>query len=594
LLISLDLLRIAFYLVSMYVERVPNRGSRPSVLLRESFREGARVRKRTLANLTHWPQAQVEALRAVLGGATAVASLEEAFDVVQSRPHGHVRAVLGTLRKLGLERMLAPRRGPERDRVVAMIVARLLAPASKLATARGLDAETAVTTLGETLDRGAVRAEDLYAALDWLLARQGRIEQALAKGHLHEGTLVLYDVSSTYFEGRCCPLAKIGHSRDGKKGTLQIVFGLLCNAEGCPVAVEVYEGNTGDPTTLHDQITKVRQRFGLDRVVFVGDRGLLTNARIREEFAPVPGLDWISALRASQIQALAEAGGPLQPSLFDEQDLAEIRHPDYPRERLIACFNPFLADERARKREDLLRATERDLAPIAEATRRPKRALRGKDHIALRVGAVLGRFKMAKHFDIEITETSFHYARDEQAIAAEARLDGIYVIRTSLPAEALCAEGTVRAYKDLARVERAFRSLKTIDLHIRPIYHRLADRVRAHVFLCLLAYYVEWHMRRALAPILFDEDDPAGAEAERVSIVRPATRSPSAQAKARTQRTADGRPVHSFRTLLSDLATVTKTTIQPRIEGAPAFERLTRPSPLQQRAFDLLGVPLTP
>ena len=387
----------------MYIERVPNRGAHPTVLLRESFRAGPRVRKRTLANLTPWPPDRIEALRAVLAGAPAMGPLEEAFDLVRTRPHGPGAAVLGTLKKLGLERVLDSRRSPERNAVVAMITARILSPASKLATARGLGEETAASTLGETLGLHEVTANDLYAALDWLLERKPRIEQALAKRHLHEGTLVLYDVSSTDFEGRHCPLARIGHSRDGKKGTLQIVFGVLCNAEGCPVAVEVYPGNTGDPTTLSDQIEKLRQRFGLSRVVFVGDRGLLTNARIREELAPVPGLDWISALRASQVQALAAEGGPLQPSLFDQRDLAEIHHPDFPGERLIACFNPFLAQERTHKREDLLRATEKDLDALVQATRREKRPLRGKAEIALRVGKVLGRFKVAKHFRLEIT-----------------------------------------------------------------------------------------------------------------------------------------------------------------------------------------------
>ena len=564
-----------------------------SYLLRRTYRENGRVKHETLGNLSHLPEPLIELIRRALRG-EALGTGGEAFDIVRTRPHGHVQAVLGTLRKLGLEALLGPRRGAERDRVVAMIAARLLAPASKLATARGLDPETAVTTLGETLELGDVQAEELYEALDWLLARQPRIEQALAKRHLHEGTLVLYDVSSTYFEGRCCPLAKIGHSRDGKKGTLQIVFGLLCNAEGCPVAVEVYEGNTGDPTTLRDQIAKVRQRFALALVVFVGDRGLLTSARIREELAPVPGLDWISALRADQIQALAAADGPLQLSLFDRTDLAEITHPDYPGERLIACFNPLLAQERARKREDLLRATERELEQIAAATRRPQRSLRGKDRIGLRVGRVLGRFKMAKHFRIEITETRFTYAREPATLADETRLDGIYVIRTSLAPETLGAEDTVRAYKDLARVERAFRSHKTLDLHIRPIFHRLPDRVRAHVFLCMLAYYVEWHMRRALAPLLFDDDDPAAARAARSSIVRPATRSPRAKAKAFTKRTADGLPVHSFRTLLADLATLSKHTVQPRAPAVPPFERLTLPTPPQRRAFELLGIPLAP
>ena len=580
----------------MYVERVPNRGSRPTVLLRESFRAGPSVRKRTLANLTDWPEAKVEALRAVLGGATAskVAPLEDAFDVVRTRPHGHVAAVLGTLRRLGLERMLAARRSPERDRVVAMIVSRVVAPASKLATARGLCAETAVSTLGEELGLGEPSADDLYAALDWLRQRQASVEQQLARRHLREGTLVLYDVSSTYFEGRHCPLARIGHSRDGKPGSLQIVFGVLCSADGCPVAVEVYPGNTGDPKTLGDQIRKLRTRFGLERVVIVGDRGMLTNARIREELAPVPGLAWISALRASQVQALAEAGEPLQPSLFDQRDLAEIQHPNYPGERLIACFNPMLKAERARKREDLLRATERELDRIAKATGREKRPLRGESRIGLRVGAVLGRFKMAKHFRLTITDTSFVYVRDPESIEREARLDGIYVLRTSVPAEILSGDDTVRAYKSLSQVERAFRSLKTLDLHLRPIFHRLEERVRAHVFLCLLAYYVEWHLRKALAPMLFDDDDPEAARALRGSSVKPARRSPQAQAKASTLHTALGQPVHSLRTLLADLATLAKNTIQARTDDLPSFDRLTRATALQQRAFDLLGIALTP
>jgi hypothetical protein len=580
----------------MHVAKIERRyGDRVyrSYLLRRTYRAGGQVKHETLGNLSHLPEPAIELIRRALRGETLVAA-DDAFEIVRSRPHGHVAAVLGTLRQLGFERLLDARPSPERARVVALVVARLIAPASKLATARGLEAETALSTLGERLGLGAVRADDLYAALDWLYARQPRIEQALARRHLADGMLVLYDVSSTYLEGRHCPLAAIGHSRDGKKGTLQIVFGVLCNGEGCPVAVEVYAGNTGDPTTLKDQIAKVRRRFGLERVVFVGDRGLLTSARIREELAPVPGLDWISALRTEQIRKLAEDGEPLQRSLFDRTDLAEITHPEFPGERLIACFNPFLAAERTRKREDLLRATESELAAIGQATARVKRPLRGADRIGVRVGKVLGRYKMAKHFEIEITERRFRYRRDVAAIAREAALDGIYVIRTSVAPDRLGASDTVRAYKDLARVERAFRSLKTIDLHVRPLYHRLADRVRAHVFLCLLAYYVEWHMRKRLAPLLFDEDDPTAAAEQRASIVAPATRSPNAQRKAHTQRTADDQPVHSFRTLLADLATLTKNTVQPRAEGIPAFERLTLPTPLHQRAFQLLGVALTP
>jgi hypothetical protein len=574
----------------MYVEVVPNRRSRPAILLREGWREGKRVRKRTLANLSDWPAEQVEALRRVLRG-ESLASPEAAFTIARSRPHGHVAAVLGTLRKLGLERLLAARRSPERDRAVALIVSRVLAPDSKLATARALDATSATSTLGELLGLEQITAEELYAAMDWLGARQAKIEQALAREHLHDGTLVLYDVSSSYFEGRSCPLAAIGHSRDGKKGSLQIVYGLLCSASGCPVAVEVYAGNTGDPTTLADQIAKVRQRFGLSRVVFVADRGLLTSARIREELAPVAGLDWVSALRSEQIRALAEEGGPLQPSLFDETDLAEITHPDFPGERLIACKNPLLEAERARKREALLQATERELEKVAAATRREKRALRGKDRIGLRVGRVLGRFKVAKHFAIAITETRFTYRRKPETIAAEAALDGIYVLRTSVPEEVLGAENTVRAYKDLAKVERAFRCMKTVDLHVRPIHHRLEERVRAHVFLCMLAYYVEWHMRQALAPLLFAEDDPVGAARRRGSPVKPARRSASAEAKALTKRARDGEPVHRFRGLLAHLATLTKNTIHPAGD-LPAFDRLTVPTSLQQKAFDRLGVPI--
>ena len=574
----------------MYIERVPNRNSPPAVLLRESYREGGRVKKRTLANLSHLSDATIEGLRRVLRGDSVVAP-DDAFTIARSRPHGHVAAVVGTIRRLGVDRLLASRRSPERDRAVALIAARVLAPDSKLATARALDANSATSTLGEMLGLETVEAEDLYAVMDWLEARRAKIEKALAERHLHEGTLVLYDVSSSYLEGRSCPLARIGHSRDGKKGSLQIVFGLLCNGEGCPVAVEVYEGNTGDPTTLKDQIEKVRTRFGLSRVVFVGDRGLLTSARIREELAPVEGLDWVSALRSEQIRKLAEDGGPLQMSLFDETDLAEITHPDFPGERLIACFNPLLAAERARKREDLLQATERELEKVAAATRREKRALRGKEQIGLRVGKVLGRFKMAKHFEMTITDTAFSYGRKQEAIDAEAALDGIYVLRTSVPKEVLGAEDTVRAYKDLAKVERAFRCLKTVDLHVRPIHHRLVPRVRTHVFLCMLAYYVEWHMRRVWAPLLFAEDDPKGAAERRGSPVKPARRSASAEAQALTKKTPEGETVHRFRGLLEHLATLTKNTIQPAGD-LPSFDRLTVPTPLQQKAFDLLGLPI--
>ncbi len=573
----------------MYVETVPNRNSRPAILLREGWREGPRTRKRTLANLTDWPPAQIEALRAVLKGDYHGLAPAGGFSIERTRPHGHVAAVLGTLRRLKLDTLIAPTRGPEREAVLAMIVARVLEPRSKLATARELGAATLSSTLGELLELSDGDEEQLYRAMDWLLPRQGKVEQALAKRHLSDATLALYDVSSTYFEGHCCPLARYGYSRDGKRDKLQIAFGLLTNAEGCPVAVEVFEGNTADPTTLSSAIAKLRQQFALKRVVMVGDRGMITSARIRDEFDPAGGLDWITALRAPQILQLVQ-GGTLQLSLFDQRDLAEITDPAYPGERLIACRNPLMAEQRARKRNELLAATERQLNDIAAATRRTRNPLRGKARIALRVGSLLGRYKMRKHFRLTIEETSFACARDDASITREAALDGIYVVRTSVAATALASEEAVRAYKRLAQVERAFRSLKSVDLKVRPIHHRLEDRVRAHVLLCMLAYYVEWHMREALAPMLFDDDDPAAAEAARRSVVAPAQRSPRAQRKAATKLTDEGSPVHSFRTLLSDLATVAKNRILPTTKQPVTFDLITTPTRLQQHAFDLLGV----
>jgi transposase len=575
----------------MYIERVPNRNSPPAILLRESFREGHTVRKRTLANLSTWPPELVEDLQTLLRGGTAVKQLHDAFDIVRSRPHGHVAAVLGTLRHLDLERIIDPTPSPQRDLVVAMIVARLLDPRSKLATARGLNAETLAHTLGEALGLQAATADDLYYAMDWLLERQERIEKQLAARHLEDGSLVLCDVTSTYFEGRTCPLAHLGYSRDDKRGTLQIVFGLLCNRAGCPVAVEVFDGNTADPMTVAPQIAKLRQRFGLSRIVLVGDRGLLTEARIRDELQPVAGLDWITALRSAAIQQLVSTGA-LQLSLFDQRDLAQITSPDYPGERLVVCKNPLLAAERARKRADLLHATERELEKIVTATQRPKRRLKGQDKIGLRVGRVLQRCKMAKHFQVTITEAEFTYGRDEERIAQEAALDGVYIIRTSVPDTTLDAEDTVRAYKALSEVEWAFRSYKTVDLRVRPIYHYLAGRVRAHVLLCMLAYYVEWHMRQALAPMLFDDDDKAAAAAQRASVVAPAQPSAKARRKASRQRTDAGEPVHSFQTLLADLATIVKNRIEPKIAGAQPFDQVTRPTPLQQKVLDLLRVRL--
>jgi hypothetical protein len=573
----------------MYIDVVPNRKSPPAVLLRESYREGGKVHKRTLANLSKLPAEAIEGLRVLLRGGVAVEDLEEAFEVTSNQPYGHVHAALGTARKIGLEKLLAPQPSAERTRVLAMVVARLLAPTSKLATARGLGQESCLSALCQQLSLDSVSADQLYAALDWLSVEQGAIEQRLAERHLEEGCLVLYDVTSTYFEGQCCPLAGFGHSRDGKKDKRQIVFGLLCNRDGCPVAVEVFEGNTADPKTLAPQIEKVRQRFGLERVVFVGDRGMLTAARIREELEPVAGLDWITALRTTEIRQLEALPG-LQYSLFDERGFVEVTDPAFPGERLIVCRNPLLAAERARKRQELLEATERELDKIVEATRRAKRPLRGKDAIGLRVGKVIDRRKVGKHFQLTITETRFTYRRDEQRIAAEADLDGIYVIRTNVPATTLSAEQAVASYKGLSVVERAFRSLKTVDLHVRPIYHYLPERVRAHVFVCMLAYYLEWHLRQKLAPMLFDDDDPAAARALRCSVVAPAQSSPSAKAKARTKRTPDGLPVHSFQTLIQELATVAKSHIQPRLPSLPSFHKITGLTPLHQKAFSLLGL----
>jgi len=576
----------------MYIEHIPNRNSPPAVLLRESYRDFGKVKKRTLANLSKLPESTIDQIRILLRGGKVIENAQEHFQVIRSLPHGHVAAVLGSLFKLGLDRIIDTEKSRQLCLVLAMIVSRIIAPGSKLATARGIDCATAFTSLGAQLDIQDTDEDELYSAMDWLFDKQTDIEDALAKRHLQNGTLVLYDVTSTYFEGRCCPLAKLGHSRDGKKDKLQIVIGLLCAADGCPVAVEVFEGNTADPKTVKNQLVKVRQRFGIQRVVLVGDRGMITDARIREDLIAAEGVDWITALRAPQIAALVESGR-LQLSLFDTRDMAEISHPDYPGERLVVCRNPDLAYQRTRKREELLKATEKHLDKIAKATLRDIRPLKGADKIGIRAGKVLGKFKMAKHFVIRIEPDGFFYQRNEQRIAKEAALDGIYVIRTSVANHIMDAEQTVTAYKSLSNVERAFRSIKSIDLKVRPIYHRLANRVRTHVLLCMLAYYVEWHMRQALAPILFDDHDKADAQMQRESIVAPARRSLEAEAKACSKVCEDGTPVHSFRTLLSDLATITKNTVAMKNEPqSTMFEKITHPTVLQQHALDLLGVKL--
>jgi transposase len=570
----------------MYIEAVPNRGSPPAILLRESFRENGRVGKRTLANLSDWPTPLVEGFRTLLKGGVAVAA--EGIRIRRALPHGHAAAVLGTMRVIGLDRLLGK---PIDKRLVplaiALIASRLISPASKLATARDLAADTAGSSLGRLLELGAVDESELYRALDWLGARQAAIETALARRHLKNGALVLYDVSSSWLEGRCCELARFGYSRDGKKGKLQIVYGLLCAADGCPVAVEVFEGNTADPMTLSTQIDKLKERFALSRVVLVGDRGMITSARISDELRPA-GLDWITALRAPQIRALLDTGA-FQLSLFDERDLAEITAPEFPGERLVVCKNPLLAEERARKREDLLQATEAALTKLADQIARGT-GPRGTDRIARAVGRIENRYKLAKLFNITVGEDGFTFARNPVRIAEEARLDGFYVIRTSVEDKALAAESVVGAYKSLARVERAFRTLKTVDLHLRPIHHWLASRVRAHVFLCMLACHVEWHMRECLKPMLFDDDDPAGAARERASIVAPAQSSPAALRKRSSKLTANGGPVHSFHSLLRDLATCTINAVTTTLNQAYSFTLVATPTPIQAQAFTLLNV----
>ncbi len=591
----------------MYVAVVPNRGSPPAILLRESYRQAGKTKNRTLANLSRWPAERIEQLRAVLRGDKLLPAAE-AVEIVRALPHGHVLAALGTARRLALDAVL-PRRAPQRrrDLALALIVARLLEPAAKLATARMLDSATASHSLGEMLGLGKVAAKEVYAALDWLGREQPFIEAQLARRHLKEGALLLYDVTSTYLEGRCCELAQHGYSRDHRSDRPQIVIGLMCAAKpalakagGCPVAVEVFEGNTADPVTLSAQIDKLKQRFQLQRVVMVGDRGLLTSARIEQTLRPA-GLDWITALRAPAIKQLAVAGGPLQPSLFTpapakagDRDMAEITSPDYPGERLVVCKNPLLAEERARKRAELLAVTENELARIAARVQRARSPLRGAAAIGQAVGAVLGRCHMAKHFQISITDDTFSFAQNPLSVAAEAALDGIYVIRTNLPATQSDAAATVRAYKSLSGVEHAFRSLKTVDLELRPVFHWTAPRVRAHVLLCMLAYYLQWHMRRSLAPMLFDEPDPAAREAQRTSPVAKAEPSPAAQRKAAGKRTepVDGEPlpVHSFHTLLGDLATLTRNVVRLGRDRLTAI--LATPTPTQHRALDLLGVTL--
>jgi len=567
----------------MYVERVPNRTSPPAILLREAWREAGRVRKRTVANLTDWPAARIEALRRVLRDEPLVRP-DELFTVETSLPHGHVDAILGLVRRLGLDTMLATKRSRARDLVLAMIVERLIHPCSKLATTR----LWSTTTLGDSLAVADADVDELYAALDWLLRRQPAIEQKLAARHLTDGGVVLYDVSSSYYEGRTCPLAKFGHDRDGKTGLPIIVYGVMTDAVGRPVAVDVYAGNVGDPKTIPDQVDTLRERFGLAHVVLVGDRGMLTQTQI-DHLKTYPGLGWISALRSPAIRALVESG-TLQLSLFDEQHLAEITSPAYPGERLVACFNPLLADERRRKREDLLTATEKALATLARGAARRTRTPFDDATLGQKVGRVIHHYKMAKHLAVTIAGGRLTWTRRAESIQQESQLDGFYVIRTSLAAEQVSAADAVRHYKSLAHVERAFRCLKGIDVRIRPIHHRTEDHVRAHIFLCVLAYYVEWHLRQAWAPLLFADETLEADRATR-DPVAPAAPSAAARRKKIERQTADGLPLHSFDTLLAVLATRAALTCRLRSDPTAApVRQVTPPSPLQARALELLGL----
>ena len=574
----------------MYVATIPNRNSPPAILLRESFRQDGKVQNRTIANLSHWPAGKIEALRQVLHGNYAgLADFPSAFAITRSLPHGHVAAVLATIRHLQLDTILDAEPSRPRDCALALIAARILDPASKLATSRSLRPETCHHTLAAELHLGTINEDDLYAAMDWLVARQASIETVLARRHLRQGTLVLYDLTSTYFEGHHCPLGHYGHSRDERSSNPQIVFGILSAADGCPVAVEVFEGNTADPKTVASQVAKLRQRFHLERIILVGDRGMLTEKRIEEDLRPHAGVEWVTALRAPQIQKLVSQGA-VQLSFFDEQDLAEVsQHPDYPGERLIFCRNPLLAAERKRKRDELLAAAEKKLREIEAATKRKRQPLRGAEKISYRVGKALAATKVAKYFRWDIQRQVLRWERDEERIQRDAAWDGIYVLRTSVSEQLLDTEQTVLAYKRLASVERAFRSLKSVDLNVRPIYHRMPDRVRAHVFVAMLSYYVEWHMRQALAPVLFDDEQRGDY---RPSPVAPARPSPEARAKAQSQRTENNWPVQSFQDWLKDLATIIKNRIEPNLRALPPFEMTTRPTPPQKYALGLLGAKL--
>ncbi len=565
----------------MYVETVKNRNSPPAILVRESYWEDGKTKKRTLANLSKLPPSVIAVVRAELKKASG--AMPENFDIVRTVPHGHVAAVLGTIRNLGLDKMIAAKPSPRRQLCLAMIAARIIDPRSKLATCRGLSQATVTDTLGECLGVTDADANALYDAMDWLEERQDRIERKLAARHLAEGSLVMYDLTSTWVCGEHCELAEYGHSRDRKKGTKQIGFGLLCDIEGRPVAIEAFAGNTSDPDTVIAQVNTLKRRFGLSEIVMVGDRGMLTATRIEADLRPAQ-YDWITTLKSGAIRKLVDDGA-LQPSLFDERDLGEIRcEALYPGERLVVCRNPLLAEKRKNRRSELLQATEVLLDGIVEATGRPKYRLKKLDAIHRRVTRALDKYRMGKHFEVEVDVGSFRWRRNQASIEREAALDGFYVIRTSVAEDRLDTASVVDSYKRLSRVERAFRSMKTVDLKVRPIHHRREHRVRAHLLLCMLAYHVEFEMRKRLAPLLFDDEQPHQL------TVTPARKSPSARRKARTGLTDRGEPVHSFQTLIKDLATVGRNRIRPLKMKKAEYWMVTQPTGYQQKAFDLLGV----
>ena len=587
--------------MAFYVESIPNRNSPPAVLLRQAWREGKRIRRRTIANLSRLPPETVNGLRILLKGGFAVPSLDLVVSIRRALPHGHVAAVLGLCRQLDLHRILHRRPSRFRTLALAAVVARLLHPDSKLATARALDPASDRSSLGSLLGLGPVSGNELLATLDWLRGRQNWIQRSLARRHLRDATLILYDVTSAYVEGRCCPLAAFGYNRDRKRGKRQIVCGLLCAADGCPIAIEVFAGNTADPTTVRSQVQTLRQRFGIRRIAMVADRGMLATTRIRGDLEPA-GLDWISALKSSDLRLLlrppepppedpdAETQAPLRPEELVPDQVGEIVSAAFPGERLLVCLNPRLRVERARKREALLRATEEILEGIAARVRRKDQPLRGRGAINRVVGRDLNRKKMAKHFEVQVRDDDLRWSRRQGKIEAEARLDGIYIVRTSVPEERLGAEEAVLAYKRLTRVERAFRSLKTTQLRVRPLYVYSEEHVRGHVFLCMLAYYVEWHLRRKLAPLLFEDSERGAAAAQRASPVAPAEVSEAAAAKAASKRTPEGLPVQSLRTLLEHLGTLTLNRVTLTPEDPHEFDLLARKTPLQAKAFELLGV----